>query len=98
MQGADFETFSKAAQKAEDVTYVQTKSADVAKAAALSAAGITVITNFEGKATQRRTPAWAAVHQAELQAHLRYLSPARAPPFHVRHPCRRAAQHEHTEG
>lgn len=67
-QGADFDTFSKAAQKAEDVTYLQTKSADVAKAAGLSAAGVTVITNFEGKAAQ--LPA------LRLQAHVPRLCSA----------------------
>jgi hypothetical protein len=37
------------AQKSEDAAFVQTTKKDVAKAAGLSAPGVAVITNFEGR-------------------------------------------------
>lgn len=49
LKGAEYDAFQKVAQGAEDVTFVETTIADVAKAAGLSAPGFVVVTNFEGE-------------------------------------------------
>jgi protein disulfide-isomerase A1 len=48
-KGDEYDAFIKVAQKAEDVAFAQTKSADAAKAAELSAPGVVIVTNFEGE-------------------------------------------------
>lgn len=49
LQGSDYDTFVKVAQKNEDATFLQTKDKNVAKEAGLKDHGVAVITNFEGK-------------------------------------------------
>jgi hypothetical protein len=48
-QGDDYSAFLKAAQSSDEVTFVQTTSKDVAKAAGLTAYGVAAITNFPSK-------------------------------------------------
>lgn len=48
-EGAAYDNFKSIAMKTEDVTFAQTTSADVAKAAGLSAEGVAVVKNFAGE-------------------------------------------------
>jgi len=48
-KGADYEAFTKVAQATEDATFLQTTDAATGKAAGLSSAGITIVTNFPGE-------------------------------------------------
>ena len=52
-KGADYEAFTKVAQATEDATFLQTSDAATGKAAGLSSAGITIITNFPGRLQAR---------------------------------------------
>ena len=48
-QGAEYEAFKSSAAKVEDVMFVETTDADVAKAAGITAApGVALIKNFKG--------------------------------------------------
>jgi hypothetical protein len=49
VQGDEYSTFLKTAQTSDEVTFVQTTSKDVAKAAGLTTFGVAAITNFPSK-------------------------------------------------
>lgn len=49
LEGADYDTFKGVAQKIEDVTFVETSNKDVAAAAGLTKAGVSIIKNFPGE-------------------------------------------------
>jgi hypothetical protein len=58
-QGNEYETFKKVATKTEDVPFVETTSAAVAKAAGLEKAGVVAIQNFKGRGIIHRFSATA---------------------------------------
>ncbi|KAI8470781.1 MAG: protein disulfide isomerase 1 [Monoraphidium minutum] len=49
LEGAEYEAFTKAAQKSEDATFFETTDAAVGKAAGLDKPGVGVVTNFPGE-------------------------------------------------
>jgi hypothetical protein len=51
-QGGEYEAFKKVATKTEDVPFVETTSAAVAKAAGLAKPGVVAIQNFKGKGSK----------------------------------------------